>query len=137
MQLLVTSGTVAHQALYPWDFPGKNTGVGCHFPFQRIFPTQGSNTLLHWWAGSLLLSHKGRLPEARPSSEVSSKALVENPWAELDAVSTQKEQARTLAPSTPESMSPASVSLLGKEASCLTSGPWKDSWSPRTDILLN
>jgi len=30
------------------DFPGKNTGVGCHFLFQRIFPTQGSNPgLLH------------------------------------------------------------------------------------------
>ena len=28
--------------LHPWDFPGKNTGVGCHFLLQ-IFPTQGSN----------------------------------------------------------------------------------------------
>ena len=27
----------------PWDFPGKNTGVGCHFLLQGIFPTQGSN----------------------------------------------------------------------------------------------
>ena len=26
-----------------WDSPGKNTGVGCHFLFQGIFPTQGSN----------------------------------------------------------------------------------------------
>ena len=26
--------------LCPWDFPGKNTGVGCHFLIQRIFPTQ-------------------------------------------------------------------------------------------------
>ena len=25
------------------DFPGKNTGVGCHFLRQGIFPTQGSN----------------------------------------------------------------------------------------------
>ena len=24
-------------------FPGKNTGVGCHFLLQGIFPTQGSN----------------------------------------------------------------------------------------------
>ena len=24
----------------PWDFPGKNTGVGCHFLLQEIFPTQ-------------------------------------------------------------------------------------------------
>ena len=27
----------------PWDFPAKNTGVGCHFLLQGIFPTQGSN----------------------------------------------------------------------------------------------
>ena len=27
-----------------WDFPGKNTGVGCHFLLQGIFPTQGSNS---------------------------------------------------------------------------------------------
>ena len=27
----------------PWDFPGRCTGVGCHFLLQRIFPTPGSN----------------------------------------------------------------------------------------------
>ena len=41
----------------PWDFPGKNTGLGCHFHLQGIFPTQGSNPhllcLLHWQADSL------------------------------------------------------------------------------------
>ena len=26
-----------------WDFPGKDTGVGCHSLRQGIFPTQGSN----------------------------------------------------------------------------------------------
>ena len=32
----------------PWDFPGKNTGVGCHFLLQGIFLTQGLNPgLLH------------------------------------------------------------------------------------------
>ena len=31
-----------------WNFPGKNTGVGCHSFLQRIFLTQGSNPgLLH------------------------------------------------------------------------------------------
>ena len=30
----------------PWDSPGKNTGVGCHFLLQGIFLTQGLN--LHW-----------------------------------------------------------------------------------------
>ena len=46
--------------LYPWDFPGRNTGVGCHFLLQGIFPSQESNPrLLHWQADSLLLSHQG------------------------------------------------------------------------------
>ena len=43
----------------PWDFPGKNTGVGYHFLLQGIFLTQGSNPcllcLLHWQVGSLPL----------------------------------------------------------------------------------
>ena len=39
---------------------GKNTGVGCHFLLQGIFPTQGSNpSLLHWQVDSLALSHLG------------------------------------------------------------------------------
>ena len=35
--------------MIPWrHFPGKNTGVGCHFLLQGIFLTQGSNPgLLH------------------------------------------------------------------------------------------
>ena len=31
--LWVTVWTAVHQALCPWDSPGKNTGVGCHFLF--------------------------------------------------------------------------------------------------------
>ena len=34
--------------LCPWDFPGRNTGVGCHSLLQGIFLTQGLNPgLLH------------------------------------------------------------------------------------------
>ena len=29
--------------LWPWDFPGNSTGVGCLFLLQGIFPTQGLN----------------------------------------------------------------------------------------------
>ena len=29
--------------LRPWDLPGKNTGVGCHFLLQDVFLTQGLN----------------------------------------------------------------------------------------------
>ena len=45
--------------LCPWNFPGRNTGVGCHVLRQGIFSTQGSNShlfhFLHQQAGSLPL----------------------------------------------------------------------------------
>ena len=42
------------------DSPGKNTGVGCHFLLQGIFPTQGSNPgLLHCRQVPYHLSHQG------------------------------------------------------------------------------
>ena len=48
VQLSVTPWTVATRRLCPWDSPGRNTGVDCHFLLQRIFPTQVSNPdLLH------------------------------------------------------------------------------------------
>ena len=38
----------AEASLCPWNFSGKNTGMGCHFLLQGIFPTQGLNPwLLH------------------------------------------------------------------------------------------
>ena len=47
----------------PWDFPGKDTGMGCHFLLQGIFLTQGSNQISckspALQADSLLLSHWG------------------------------------------------------------------------------
>ena len=41
--------------LCPWDSPGKNTGVGCHFLLQGIFPTQGLNSGL--LLGRWILNH--------------------------------------------------------------------------------
>ena len=56
--------------LYPLDSPGKNTGVGCHFLPQDIFPTQRSNLgllclphcrqiLSRWATGEARLSSEG------------------------------------------------------------------------------
>ena len=58
VQLFATPWTVA-RLLCPWDFPGKNTGVGYHSILQGIFPTQGSNLGL-WHCGQILyhLSHQ-------------------------------------------------------------------------------
>ena len=57
----VTPWTVACPSSVHGYFPGKNTGVSCHFLLHGIFPTQGLNLrflcLLHWQAASLPLSH--------------------------------------------------------------------------------
>ena len=46
--------------LHPWNSPGKNTGVGCHFLLQDIFPTQGSTLGLPHCSQALYpLSHQG------------------------------------------------------------------------------
>ena len=48
----------------PWDSPGKNTGLGCHFFSPEYLPNSeikpGSPTLQ---AGSLLPEPPGKLPE--------------------------------------------------------------------------
>ena len=57
--LLRPHGLYPTRFLWPWDFPGKNTGVGCYFLLQRILLTQGSNPcLLHCQVDSLPLSYQ-------------------------------------------------------------------------------
>ena len=43
---LRSCGLQPTRLLSPWDSPGKNIGVGCHFLLRRIFPTQGLNLCL-------------------------------------------------------------------------------------------
>ena len=61
--LLRLHGLWPARLLCSWNFPSKNTGVGCHFLLQGIFLTQGSNLhllyLLHWQMGSLPLYQQG------------------------------------------------------------------------------
>ena len=60
LTLLQLHGLQPARLFCPWDSPGKNTGVGCHFLLQETFPTHGLNPhLLHWQADSLPLSHLG------------------------------------------------------------------------------
>ena len=65
VRLFETYGLYPTRLLCPWDSPGKNTGVGCHFLLQRIFPTQRSNPylwhLLHCRQVLYPLSHLGVL----------------------------------------------------------------------------
>ena len=49
--------------LCPWNFPGENTEVDCHFLLQGIILTQRLNSYLlcplHWQVDSLVLCHQG------------------------------------------------------------------------------
>ena len=60
-QLKRLSSSSSSRLFYLWDFSGKNTGAGCHFLLQGIFPTQGLNPyLLNWQADSLPLVPPGK-----------------------------------------------------------------------------
>ena len=69
LSCLLVSNSLQPHGLLPirllclWDSPGKNTGVGCHFLLQGIFPTQGLNPcllhLLHRQVDSLPVCHVG------------------------------------------------------------------------------
>ena len=53
-------GLLAARLHCPWNSPGKNSGVDCHFFLQGIFLTQGSNLgLLHYRQILYCLSHQG------------------------------------------------------------------------------
>ena len=43
VRLFAALWAAAHRLLCPWNFPGKNTGVGSHFLLQGIFLTQEAN----------------------------------------------------------------------------------------------
>ena len=76
-----------------WDFPGKNTGVGCHALLQGIFPIQESNGGLLLWRQILHhLNHQGSprilawvaYPFSRGSSWPSNQTGVSYIAGELD-----------------------------------------------------
>ena len=53
-------GLYPSRLLHPWNFPGKSTGVDCHFLLQGIFWTQGLNPgLSHCRQMLYHLSHQG------------------------------------------------------------------------------
>ena len=55
---LQPQGLKPARLLCPWDFPGEDTGVGCHSLLQGVFPTQELNLgLLHFRQILYHLSH--------------------------------------------------------------------------------
>ena len=64
--LLRPHGLQPTRLLWPWDFPGKNTGVGGHFLLQGIFPTQGFELMSPVLAGRSFTTE----PQGRPCREL-------------------------------------------------------------------
>ena len=59
---LQSHGLQSTKLLCSWISPSRNTGMGCHFLLQGIFPTQGLNScLLPWQADSLPAEPQGSL----------------------------------------------------------------------------
>jgi len=73
VQFFVTSWTVAHQTP-PWNFPGKNTGVGCHFLLQGNLPNPGIKPASPALAGRFVTTE----PPGKPAS-----CLVKCGWSRL------------------------------------------------------
>ena len=69
LTLLWPLGLWPTRLLCPWDSPGKNTEVSCHFLLQGIFLTKGSNThllhcrqiLYHWATREAACEHEDNL----------------------------------------------------------------------------
>ena len=59
------------------DFPGKNTGVGCHFPLQGIFLTQGSNLVSPELVGRFFTAEPSGLSIYEPYMIENSKFVFE------------------------------------------------------------
>ena len=80
---LLPNGQQPTTFLCPWDFPGKNIGVGCHFLLQEIFPTQGLNPGLPCCMQMLYhLSHQGS-----PGLKLAGKQVPENLFTKMVSVS--------------------------------------------------
>ena len=79
-------GLKPSRLLCPWHFPGKNTGVGCHFLLQGIFPTQGSNPLS--LASSALAG--GFFTTALPGEPIQNKEFFKNAIAQCKKCNNHK-----------------------------------------------
>ena len=89
VRLFATPWTIACQSpLSRQDFPGKNTGAGCHFLLWHVFPTQGLNPcLLHWQVDSLPLNHQ-QSPAVEYYSAIKKNEPVPSaaPWMDIEMI---------------------------------------------------
>ena len=77
--ILAAPWAVAHQLLCPWDFPDKNTGVGCHIPSSRGSSWPRDQTCI-----SCISYISGRFFTTEPPGKLISKYHCNwKPWKDL------------------------------------------------------
>ena len=78
-------GLQPSRLLCPWDFPGKNAGVCCHFLLQGIFLTQGSNPgLLRCRQILYQLNYKGSDYTVEVTNRYKELDLIDSAWRAMD-----------------------------------------------------
>ena len=61
VRLLATPWTTAHQALRPWDFPGKSTGVGRHCLLHYLYYLSLSSLTVSSACSYVMLKHASKI----------------------------------------------------------------------------
>ena len=124
--------------LCPWGFPGKNTGVGCHFLLQGIVLTKGSNTgllrcrrILYLWATWEVLLFAYLLN----ASESESGSVVSDSLQPLELYSPWILQARILEWIAVPFSRGSSQPRDGTQVSCIT-GRFFTSWATWEALLM-
>ena len=114
----------------PWDSPGKNTGVACHFLLQGFFPTEGLNPNQLFLGNSIYPTAALRLLGSAPNSQSQGMAqpiwlLRSSPGGSLDTTSpSNPPSSQVTLPSRPTPKSAPATSCttcLGAQAAILPS----------------
>ena len=93
--LLRPQGLQLTRILCPWDFPGKNTGVCCHFLLQGVFLTQREKSrFLHWQADYLPLTHEGNPVEYYSVIKMNKIVSLLERWMDLESVILRRKSER-------------------------------------------
>ena len=93
--LLRPQGLQLTRILCPWDFPGKNIGVCCHFLLQGIFLTQKlKSRFLHWQADYLPSTHQGSPVEYYSVIKMKKIVSLLERWMDLESVIQRRKSER-------------------------------------------
>ena len=66
-------GLYPSRCLCPWDFPGENTGMGCHFLLLGVIVTPGIKPASPAWAGGFSTTEPPRKPTKQATFMIKNK----------------------------------------------------------------